>query len=133
MRYKITISLLHFDGEDRVILDISGASEETRNLILNNYSGTQYKIISFIEPETVPSEGGIENLDLSIRSYNCLKRACLNNVLDVIVCYNTGKLASVRNLGLKSFYEVEDKLLSLNLVRRNEAYGSGRNEDQESN
>ena len=133
MRYKITISLLHFDGEDRVILDISGASEETRNLILNNYSGTQYKIISFIEAEDVPSDEKIESLELSVRSYNCLKRAQIHSILDLIVCYNTGKLASVRNLGRRSLQEVEDKLLSLNLVRRNEAYGSGRNEDQESN
>lgn len=132
MKYTITIKLAHYDGEED-ILNITGASEETRNLILNNYSGAQYKIISFIESEAVPDEDNIERLDLSIRAYNCLRRAYLSSIMAVIISYNTGKLASVRNLGRKSFHEVEDKLLSLNLVRRNEVYGSGYNEDQESN
>lgn len=132
MRYRIIIKLSKYDGEDE-LLNISGASEETRNLVLNNYSGAQYKTISFIEPEAVSSENGIEILDLSARSYNCLKRAYINSISDVIVCYNTGKLASVRNLGRKGFHEVEDKLLSLNLARRYEVYDTGSKTNKEEN
>ena len=49
----------------------------------------------------------IENLDLSVRSYNCLKRASLNTLEDVIRCPD---LARVRNLSSKSIIEI-DKVL----------------------
>ena len=49
----------------------------------------------------------IERLDLSIRSYNCLKRAGLNTVEDVL---SRGSLHGIRNLGLKSLNEITAKI-----------------------
>jgi DNA-directed RNA polymerase subunit alpha len=54
----------------------------------------------------------IEELDLSVRSFNCLKRAGINTVDDLIGKSET-EMMKVRNLGKKSFDEVKEKLLSL--------------------
>lgn len=54
----------------------------------------------------------IEELDLSVRSFNCLKRAGINTVSDLIN-KSEEEMMKVRNLGRKSFEEVRDKLTSL--------------------
>lgn len=54
----------------------------------------------------------IEELDLSVRSFNCLKRAGINTVNDLIE-KSAEEMMKVRNLGKKSFEEVKEKLKSL--------------------
>ena len=54
----------------------------------------------------------IEDLDLSVRSFNCLKRAGINTVNDLIE-KSAEEMMKVRNLGKKSFDEVREKLHEL--------------------
>ena len=54
----------------------------------------------------------IEDLDLSVRSFNCLKRAGINTVEDLIN-KSEEDMMKVRNLGRKSLEEVVQKLNSL--------------------
>ena len=54
----------------------------------------------------------IEELDLSVRSFNCLKRAGINTV-DDLINKSEEEMLKVRNLGKKSFDEVREKLQSL--------------------
>lgn len=54
----------------------------------------------------------IEDLDLSVRSFNCLKRAGINTV-DDLISKSPEEMMKVRNLGKKSFDEVREKLISL--------------------
>jgi DNA-directed RNA polymerase subunit alpha len=54
----------------------------------------------------------IEELDLSVRSYNCLKRAGINTVQE-LVQKSEEDMMKVRNLGKKSLEEVEQKLAAL--------------------
>ncbi len=54
----------------------------------------------------------IEELDLSVRSYNCLKRAGINTVGE-LVRKTEEEMMKVRNLGKKSLEEVEHKLIEL--------------------
>ena len=62
----------------------------------------------------------IEELDLSVRAYNCLKRAGINSVAE-LVQKNQEDMMKVRNLGRKSLEEVEQKLNALGLgLRPNE-------------
>jgi DNA-directed RNA polymerase subunit alpha len=56
----------------------------------------------------------IEDLDLSVRSFNCLKRAGINTV-DDLINKSPEDMMKVRNLGKKSFDEVREKLISLGL------------------
>lgn len=59
----------------------------------------------------------IEELDLSVRSYNCLKRAGINTVGELIT-KTEEDMMKVRNLGKKSLEEVDEKLKSLGLGLR---------------
>ena len=63
-------------------------------------------------------EMNIEELDLSVRSYNCLKRAAVNTVED-LVNKTEDDMMKVRNLGRKSLEEVIYKLKSLGLSLKN--------------
>lgn len=56
----------------------------------------------------------IEDLDLSLRSYNCLKRSDINTVGDILE-YDVSELKKIRNFGKKSFAEVEEKIQDLGL------------------
>lgn len=59
----------------------------------------------------------IEELDLSVRSYNCLKRAGINTVAELIM-KSEEDMMKVRNLGKKSLEEVDEKLNALGLGLR---------------
>lgn len=63
----------------------------------------------------------IEDMDLSVRSYNCLKRAGINTIED-LTKKSKDDMLKVRNLGLKSLEEVIQKL---------ESYGFGLRNDEE--
>ena len=61
----------------------------------------------------------IEELDLSVRSYNCLKRAGINTVFDLTE-KTEPEMMKVRNLGSKSLEEVKVKLADLGLGLKND-------------
>lgn len=61
----------------------------------------------------------IEELDLSVRSYNCLKRAGINTVQE-LTNKSESDMMKVRNLGRKSLDEVKSKLSNLGLSLREE-------------
>lgn len=61
----------------------------------------------------------IEELDLSVRSFNCLKRAGINTVGELID-KTDAEMMKVKNLGKKSLEEVNAKLESMNLELRTE-------------
>lgn len=56
----------------------------------------------------------VEELDLSVRSYNCLKRAGINTVQE-LTSKTEDEMMQVRNLGRKSLEEIEEKLGELGL------------------
>ena len=56
----------------------------------------------------------IEDLDLSVRSYNCLKRAGIHSVRQLVE-FSENDLLNIRNFGAKSIEEVKDKLISMGL------------------
>ncbi len=63
----------------------------------------------------------IEELDLSVRSFNCLKRAGINTVED-LVNRSESEMMKVRNLGRKSLEEVIAKLAALDLCFTKDSY-----------
>ena len=67
-------------------------------------SDTTYKVLDMT----------IEELDLSVRSYNCLKRAGIQTVQD-LAAKSEDDMIKVRNLGKKSLKEVKEKLVELGL------------------
>lgn len=75
---------------------------------------------SVIKPEVAKEENPmasmmIEDLDLSVRSYNCLKRAGIQTV-EELTQKTEEEMMRIRNLGKKSLKEVKDKLAELDLT-----------------
>lgn len=65
----------------------------------------QEDFINYVETQVID----IRDLGLSVRAHNCLKRACIDTVGDILNL-NGDKLCRVRNLGRKSTYEVIDMM-----------------------
>lgn len=71
------------------------------------------------DKQTKVLEMTIEDMDLSVRSYNCLKRAGISTIAD-LTKKSESDLAKVKNLGKRSLDEVSAKLESYGLSLRNE-------------
>ncbi len=77
---------------------------------------------AFLDDEQQQARGGpadsrIEELDFSVRTYNCLKKANIMTIGE-LVTRTEGDLMQIRNFGKKSLTEVKDKLASLELSLR---------------
>jgi len=95
-----SILMEHFD----VFKDLSGSVKATEKIMVEREEGMKEKML----------EMSIEELDLSVRSYNCLKRAGINTVSD-LASKTEEDMMKVRNLGRKSLEEVLKKLSDLGL------------------
>jgi len=74
------------------------------------------------EADTSPElDKEIEDLDLSVRSYNCLKRAGIHSVRELLK-YSEDDLLAIRNFGAKSIEEVKDKLGDMGIGLRGEDF-----------
>ncbi len=98
--------------------------------IINQYMGAFLSLIdddqeedsaesaSIFAPENTETNAEldkqIEDLDLSVRSYNCLKRAGIHSVRQLVE-FSENDLLNIRNFGAKSIEEVKDKLISMDL------------------
>ena len=71
------------------------------------------------DPNKKVLETSIDDLDLSVRAYNCLKRAGILTLNDLIE-KSEGEMMKIRNLGKKSLKEVIDKVKALGLNFRSE-------------
>ena len=97
--------------------------------IINQYMGAflaladvddeeDVEVASIFAPENTETNAEldkqIEDLDLSVRSYNCLKRAGIHSVRQLVE-FSENDLLNIRNFGAKSIEEVKDKLISMDL------------------
>ena len=64
--------------------------------------------------QDLPDDASIEELELSVRSFNCLKRAGINTV-EELTQKSEADMMKVRNLGKKSLKEVKEKLAAIGL------------------
>ena len=80
-----------------------------KSIVVEKAADTQNKVL----------EMTIEELDLSVRSFNCLKRANINTVADLI-SKTEDEMMKVRNLGRKSLEEVINKLAMMGLALADE-------------
>ena len=119
---------------DRLVLEVetNGAKDpreavvEAANIInqhmsafmtLNEEGDHEEEVSIFVsneEDDNSELDKPIEGLDLSVRSYNCLKRAGIHTVRQ-LVDYSENDLLNIRNFGVKSIEEVKDKLESMGL------------------
>jgi DNA-directed RNA polymerase subunit alpha len=120
---------------DRLILDVETDGSVTPREALASAGGTLLELVQLFsdlaeaasvsvgpaEDEDQPSDYAItvEDLNLSVRSYNCLKREGINTVGD-LVQKSESELMDIRNFGQKSIDEVKAKLDELGLGLREE-------------
>ncbi len=71
------------------------------------------------DPKVKALETTIEDLDFSVRAYNCLKRAGIHTLQD-LVNKSESDMMKIRNLGKKSLKEVLDKIRDMGLVLRDD-------------
>jgi DNA-directed RNA polymerase subunit alpha len=88
-----------------------GLTEENRERVIDR------EVVETSDNDNL--EMTIEELDLSVRSYNCLKRAGIHSVQELIA-KSEDDMMKVRNLGRKSLEEVQEKLAELGLALRSE-------------
>ena len=87
---------------------------------LSNFANVTGMMIEKTEDPKVKSlETTIEDLDFSVRAYNCLKRAGIHTLQD-LVNKSENDMMKIRNLGKKSLKEVLDKVRDLGLVLRDD-------------
>lgn len=80
-------------------------TDSIRNLMKQNEEDPKQKLL----------DTSIDDLELSVRAYNCLKRAAINNVQD-LVNKSENEMMKIRNLGKKSLKEVIDKVKDMGLT-----------------
>ena len=99
----------------RLFVDLSDTFSGTTILVSNDYA-----LYALGMRDNAELDKQIEDLDLSVRSYNCLKRAGIHTVED-LKKKSEDDMLKVRNLGRKSLDEVIAKLRSYGLdLRSNE-------------
>lgn len=98
------ILIEHFN----VLADLNEIADET-GLMIAKVEDPNVKIL----------ETSIDDLDLSVRAYNCLKRAGILSLKD-LVNKSENEMMKIRNLGKKSLKEVMDKVKDMGLNFRNE-------------
>ena len=99
----LSIAAKVMTGHLELFIDLSETAKNTQVMVEKEESKKE-KVL----------EMSIEELELSVRSYNCLKRANISTVEDLI-SKSESEMMKVRNLGKKSFDEVTAKLHSLGL------------------
>jgi DNA-directed RNA polymerase subunit alpha len=120
---------------DRLILDVETDGSISPREALASAGGTLLELVQLVaelaeapsmqvgpaEDDSMPSDYSItvEELNLSVRSYNCLKREGINSVGD-LVTKSEAELMDIRNFGQKSIDEVKAKLEELGLGLREE-------------
>jgi DNA-directed RNA polymerase subunit alpha len=79
---------------------------------ISNVSGIMQEKV--VDTKTKALETPIEEVEFSVRAYNCLKRAGIHTVQD-LVNKKESEVTKIRNLGKKSLKEVLDKVEELGL------------------
>jgi DNA-directed RNA polymerase subunit alpha len=75
-------------------------------------SNDEVEVASTVEVETSLEDMRIEELDFTVRSYNCLKKAGVNSISD-LTSMSYSELLKIKNLGRKSLNEIIDKMREL--------------------
>ena len=133
VNYKVEQTRVGHDPRfDKLILEVwtngsikpEDAIALSSKILVNHFENflhldDEFVDVSLVKDPVVQAEETFENLtiedlDLSVRSYNCLKRAGIANVQE-LTQKSEAEMMKVRNLGKKSLKEVKDKLLEKGL------------------
>lgn len=127
LRHPSRVNLLRNNIHDILEVDLATANQRIADLT-THYEGEIDRLKEVIKnngteiPPREPAKAmeelycmDIEKLDLSVRAYNCLARANIRNVSQIISAFQEDKIYAVRNMGRRSVEEVYLKLTSLGI------------------
>lgn len=106
-------------------IDVNVALSQAANLLIEHFLpiaslAGQAPVIGIAQeqieqkPEVAATSIGIEELELSVRAYNCLKRASINSLTELLI-KSENDLLNIKNFGKKSSDEVIEKLSAFGL------------------
>lgn len=78
-------------------------------LFMDGYEGTRSEARSRVSRPVINDERAVEDLELTVRSYNCLKREGVDTI-GQLATMTEEELMNIRNLGMKSVDEIRSKL-----------------------
>lgn len=85
---------------------------QTQETDIDEYQSKLFDLNKRLHLNSNPLNMSIDDLDLTVRSWNCLRLAGIETVWDII---NYSDLFKIRNLGQKSYNEIQEKLRLLNV------------------
>lgn len=116
--HKIKRQLIYFKRKRDVMNELRSKYDELRGYV-GNLEKAYYGKTSYYAPNLATP---IEDLDFTVRTYNCLKRAGVNTIHDIISYQES--LFKIRNLGRRSIEEIDAKIRSMNIgYKLNYEYG----------
>ncbi len=106
-------------------IDVSSALSQAANLLIEHFMQIasitgqpavipSHQVVEEVQEETQTPSISIEDLELSVRAYNCLKRASINSLAELLK-KSEHDLLSIKNFGKKSSDEVIEKLHQVGL------------------
>lgn len=110
LRYKADI--IYNTKEKPIIIPYEEFSKKSIEEVFNLVK--TYELYWFTKPDDTP----LEDLDLSVRAYNCVKAAKITSLTE-LVNYSKEELLNNRNFGIKSLQEIESILAERGLSFRN--------------
>ena len=99
----------------RQLMDILG-------LFTNGYEGPRAAAPSRVGRNVINDERPVEDLELTVRSYNCLKREGVDTI-GQLATMTEEELMNIRNLGMKSVDEIRSKLIEYGYALESEGVG----------
>ena len=94
----------------RALQEAARQLTEILGLFTDGYEGSQMESRSRIGRPVITDERPVEDLELTVRSYNCLKREGVDTI-GQLATMTEEELMNIRNLGMKSVDEIRSKLI----------------------
>jgi DNA-directed RNA polymerase subunit alpha len=104
----------------RALQEAARQLTEILGLFTDGYEGSRVEARSRIGRPVITDERPVEDLELTVRSYNCLKREGVDTI-GQLATMTEEELMNIRNLGMKSVDEIRSKLIEYGYTLESEA------------
>lgn len=108
------------DTETAKIVEVLYNAAQEYGIIATVYAVFGPKVQVNVPFSSAALATGLEGMDFSVRSTNALKRAGIGTIGGIVEAVESGELPRIRNLGVKSYREIQTRLLAFGYDRLSE-------------